>query len=255
MILRIYGSEKSRVMGWRGSINSFSASLWPLIGGLLGTISWHLPFGVYMIGVPMGLVSYFTVPEIRDTHQRRGKEGQPIWHTLREKPVLLVIYGLMFTTYLFLYMNIIYLPGMLEKFGVTNSFHISLFLAVLGFSAGTMAIFYHKFRSALPYDGILLFSFSLWALAFIIGYLAPGKEILVLSVVIYGAGQGLTLPSGMLWVGDVISSSVLGKFSSYIATFGFLGQFAAPILFAPVAVALGLRGVYMSQLRLPCFSS
>lgn len=55
LIYNLYdGKARDSVMGWRGSTNSLSALIWPLIGGALGGISWHLPFSIYLLGIPLG---------------------------------------------------------------------------------------------------------------------------------------------------------------------------------------------------------
>ncbi|KXA95684.1 hypothetical protein AKJ65_01235 [candidate division MSBL1 archaeon SCGC-AAA259E19] len=52
-------------------------------------------------------------------------------------------------------------------------------------------------------------------------------------------------PTLMLWVGDISSPSHLGRFSSYLTTFGFLGQFFAPIFLDPVLKSLGINEVFL----------
>src|SRR5918996_1746670 len=49
------GSGRDRVMGWRTSAISLGGLAWPLVGGALGTLSWHAPFAVYLLGVPLAL--------------------------------------------------------------------------------------------------------------------------------------------------------------------------------------------------------
>ena len=45
LILNSYeGGDRDKVMGWRGSAQSFGGVIWPLIGGALGGFSWHFPF-------------------------------------------------------------------------------------------------------------------------------------------------------------------------------------------------------------------
>jgi len=48
----------------------------------------------------------------------------------------------------------------------------------------------------------------------------------------------------MVWIGDVVPVSFRGRFSSYLGTFGYMGQFLAPLLLAPVLIYLGIRGVF-----------
>lgn len=79
-ILNLFeGTQRNKVMGWRGSSNSIGGVIWPLIGGSLGIISWHLPFAAYLIGLPLALAAYFAIPE---THRDAGK---PLTDTTEKK--------------------------------------------------------------------------------------------------------------------------------------------------------------------------
>ena len=53
------------------------------------------------------------------------------------------------------------------------------------------------------------------------------------------------MPTIMVWIGDVVPPSFRGRFSSYLGTFGFIGQFLAPVLFAPILITAGLKGVFV----------
>jgi MFS family permease len=53
------------------------------------------------------------------------------------------------------------------------------------------------------------------------------------------------MPTVMVWIGDAVPQSFRGRFSAYLGSFGFIGQFMSPILFAPVLILLGLRGVFL----------
>ncbi|KXA90823.1 hypothetical protein AKJ64_05205 [candidate division MSBL1 archaeon SCGC-AAA259E17] len=86
----------------------------------------------------------------------------------------------------------------------------------------------------------------LWTAAFLTAKLAPNVALLGLAVVLYGAGQGMALPTAMVWVGDVVSERFYGRFSSYLGTFGYLGQFAAPVVYAPVLAHLGIGNLFLA---------
>ena len=127
LILNMYeGAERDRIMGWRGSAQSFGGVIWPLIGGALGGFSWHLPFAVYMLAIPIGMVAMAAVPE-PETHQQSGPrtdDATSVFKVFRERPVLLVIYGLMFFANILLYVIVIFLPQLLETFGIFSTFRI-----------------------------------------------------------------------------------------------------------------------------------
>jgi MFS family permease len=106
LILNMYdGIERDRVMGWRGSAQSFGGVIWPLIGGTLGGFSWRFPFAVYMLAIPIGLFAIAAVPEPPIQHPYRPESNGRIsvFRVFRESPVLLIIYGLMFFGNILLY--------------------------------------------------------------------------------------------------------------------------------------------------------
>jgi ACDE family multidrug resistance protein len=248
LILNIYdGDERNRLMGWRGSAQSFGGVIWPLIGGALGGLSWHLPFAVYMLAIPIGLFAMAAVPE-PTAHQQvgaRSDDGSSVFRVFRESPVLLVIYGLMFFGNLLLYVIVIFLPQLLETFGITSTFRIGLFLTAMTASGGTTAFIYGRIRSRLSYRAIVMTAVLLWAVAFGSISQASSSRIIAVSVILFGVSQGLILPTVMVWIGDTVPLSFRGRFSSYLGTFGYIGQFLSPILFAPVLILVGFKGVFL----------
>ena len=44
---------------------------------------------------------------------------------------------------------------------------------------------------------------------------------------------------------DIAPAPFFGRISSYIGTFGLMGQFLSPIIFAPVVLLLGLNNVFL----------
>jgi ACDE family multidrug resistance protein len=247
LILNMYdGVERDRVMGWRGSAQSFGGVIWPLIGGALGTLSWHLPFAVYMLAIPIGLLAIAAVREPIIQH-RSGPNSQSstsIWTIFRKSPVLFIIYGLMFFGNLLLYSIIVFLPQLLEGFGISSTFHIGLFLTAMTASGGVTAFLYGKIRSRFSYQVIVTIAVALWMLAFTTLSQATGIWVVAIAVALLGVSQGLIMPTVMVWVGAVVPPSFRGRFSSYLGTFGFIGQFLSPIVFAPVFMQFGFKGVF-----------
>lgn len=244
VILDLYeGSRRNRIMGLRASANSLGAALWPLLGGALGVVSWQLPFAVYLVGVPLGLLTLVYMPEVK---KGTGDSGGSVRSIVRGSPVLFAIYAAMLVTMLLLYVNVIYMPQLLNAAGIPSTFYVGLFLAAMGLAAAASASQFHRVRKRLDYHSILPISFLLWTVAFGLVYVSSSYWSYGLGVMLFGIGQGLMLPTVMLWIGDVVPSSFLGRFSSYLTTFGFLGQFLSPILFAPVAESLEVNGVFLA---------
>ena len=249
LILNMYeGGERDRIMGWRGSAQSFGGVIWPLIGGALGGFSWHFPFAIYMLAIPIALLAMSVVQE-PVTHHLAGPSsdnGTTVFTLLKQNPILLmIIYGLMFFANVLLYVIVIFLPQLLETFGISSTFRIGMFLTAMTGSAGVTAFIYGKIRSRFSYPTIVLTAVAIWSVAFTIISQASDSRIIAVSIALFGVSQGLILPTIMVWIGDVIPSSFRGRFSSYLGTFGFIGQFLSPILFAPILIMVGLKGVFV----------
>ena len=112
-------------------------------------------------------------------------------------------------------------------------------------SAGATAFIYGKIRSHFSYRVIVTIAVALWTVAFTTISQAPSSRMIAMAVALFGVSQGLILPTVMVWIGDVVPTSFRGRFSSYLGTFGFIGQFLSPIFFAPIFMLVGLKGVFM----------
>ncbi|MBA7618139.1 Bacillibactin exporter [subsurface metagenome] len=242
-ILNLYkGVERNKIMGWRGSANSFGGIIWPLIGGFLGGFSWHLPFAVYFLGIPLGFFALITMPE---TRKEKNQNTGSVLKVFRIKPVLFVIYGLLFLTMTLLYTIVVFLPQLLETMGISSPFYISLFLAVTALSAGLTSLMYGKIKSRLSYKMIVLIALSLWTVGFTAISQASSSVIIAASVALFGVGQGMVIPATMVWAGETVATSFRGRIISYLIAFGFIGQFSSTIIFGPVSLSFGLNGVFL----------
>lgn len=247
LILNSYeGQRRDKVMGWRGSAQSLGGIIWPLVGGALGGISWHFPFSIYLVAIPLGIAAFAAIkePVVQDKNDTGPEEELSIINVTKNSPVIFIILGLMFFSSFQLYAVVIYLPQFLERFGVTSTLDIGLFITIMGTASGAISLVYGKIRDFLSYRAISITGVLIWALAFFSMSKARVLLTIILSVLILGAGQGLIRPTVMAWIGDVVPISFRGRFSSYLGTSGYLGQFLAPILLAPALIHLGIRGVF-----------
>ncbi|MCL7418838.1 MAG: MFS transporter, partial [Halalkalicoccus sp.] len=218
----------------------------PLLGGALGTLAWQLPFGVYLLGLPLGILAALTVPDVSPTSDEGPADERSVLGILRSTPLLVAVYGLMFLTNLLLYANVVYYPPLLEGFGVETPVVISLYLSVLGLSGGVSAALYDRIRKRFAYRELAGIAFGLWTVAFVLATVASSALLAVVPMVLYGLGQGLVFPTVLLWVEELVPREYQGRFSSYVAMAGYIGQFLSPILFGPVVAGFGIRGVFAS---------
>ncbi|UCF88142.1 MAG: MFS transporter [bacterium] len=247
LILDMYeGPERNKYMGWRGTAQSLGGVLWPVLGGALGALSWHMPFGVYTLAIPIGVAAAAMIPPTPPHLAKTpgAEDHHSVWKIFVGNGVLWLIYGLIFTGSVLLYAVVIFMPQLLETFGITSTLKIGLFITAMTASAGAVSFIYGHIRSRFAYRWIVLMSVTLWTAAFGSLSLAGTGAAVIISVALFGVSQGLVMPTVMVWIGDAVPPSYRGRFSSYLGTFGFIGQFLSPILFAPVFIIGGLKAVF-----------
>jgi MFS family permease len=251
IILNLYsGDERNKIMGWQASMSSFGGFVWPLLGGILALNSWNLPFGIYLLGVPIGFLAWITIPEI----QHRPKAVQPsapvkektLSKIFRNNPIIFVIYAFGLLTMMLLYTYVTFIPQLLGKsFGITNTFIISSYLGAMGFAAAVSSLLYRRIKAKLPYKMIVLVALALWAVGFLLLSQIITEVAMIVSIVLYGIGQGIVMPMLILWIGDRIDLSFRGRIISYLTTFYFVGQFLPPVIFNPIFSAFDFNGVFL----------
>lgn len=249
-ILNSYeGENRDKVMGWRGSAQSVGGFIWPVIGGILGGLSWHLPFAVYLVAIPIGLLAVKAIPafEFKQKPEKKSNDDTSVIKIFKERPVLYAVYGLMFSCNILLYVIIIYVPQLLETTGTASTFKISLFLSALSIIGGLVSFIYGKIRSRYSYKAIVLISMVFWMIGFFSISRAEGNVMILLGITCFGTGHGMIMPTVMVWIGDLVPVAFRGRFSSYLGTFVYLGQFLSPIIFAPVFILWGMEGVFMGS--------
>ena len=253
------GQEMERALGYRSSANSAGAAVWPLVGGAAGSLAWNLPFGVYFVALPLGLVAVVTVPETRadgDGDQTASAEGEPpdadslrrrLEATLgvfRGQPALPFVYLLYFGANALLYVIVVFYPQFLAAVGVTSSFEISLYLAANGLAGGLAAAAYGRIVGRISRSTLVLAALCLWLVAFAVAVVVDTALGSVVPVVLFGLGVGIVFPSTFAWVETLAPPDRQGQFSSYVASFGYTGQFLSPLLFGPLLPFVGVRGVF-----------
>ncbi len=261
LIYNLYeGQQMDRVLGLRSGANSVGGAVWPLVGGGLGTVSWQLPFGVYLIALPLGVAAVATIPPVaRDTAASTarteassddgGTESRGVSAVVdgfRRQPALLLVYLLYFGANAFIYVIVIFYPQLLEAVGITSSLWVGLYLTVNGTAGGVAGALYGRLKSRGSARLLVLAAFVLWTVAFGTAARIRSPLGLAVPVVLFGFGVGLVFPSAFVWVEALAPDQLQGQFSSYLAMAGYVGQFVSPLFFGVFVSPFGVQGVFVA---------
>jgi MFS family permease len=258
LIYELYeGQAMERVLGYRSSANSAGAAVWPLVGGAAGSLAWNAPFGIYLVAVPLGILAATTVPETRGSSAGSGPAANGsggadgagggiggVLAVFRDRPALPLVYLLYFGANALLYVIVVYYPQLLAGIDVTASFRISLYLAANGAAGGVSAIAYDRLLGYADRSTLVFTAFVLWTAGLGIATAVGTAIAAVVPVVLFGLGIGLVFPSTFAWIEAFAPPERQGQFSSYVASFGYTGQFLSPVLFGALVPIAGVRGVF-----------
>ncbi len=257
LIYTLYeGQPMERALGYRSSANSAGAAVWPLVGGAAGTVAWNIPFGIYLVALPLGLLAVLTVPEPPERSARDGAQSSQtataglsarVRGTLavfQRHPPLILVYLLYFGANVFIYAVVVFYPRLLSTVGVTSSFSISFYLAANGVAGGVSAALYDRLLKLASRMSLITIAFLLWLLGFGTAVVVETVLGALVPVIMIGLGIGLVFPSTFALVEAFAPPDRQGQFSSYVASFGYTGQFVSPLLFGPLVSPLGIGGMF-----------
>jgi MFS family permease len=223
--------ERSNLMGLRGSSTGFGSINWPVFGGFLGIFSWHLPFAVYLLAIPLGILALVRVPDI--------KKDSPTIETQAEHAAVREycsgsVFGITLLGSVLLFTILIFVPQLLERIGISFPFFISLYVVVIMISSALAAPVYRRINR--DYTRSVLVVLVFWVTGCAIISQTGSGLVIAASVALFGIGEGLVA----LAVADRVNTSVplpfRDRINTHVRIFRFTGQVLAPVIFFPVVV-------------------
>jgi ACDE family multidrug resistance protein len=243
-LLNLYTEEElNNLKGLRGSSTAFGSINWPVIGGFLGVFSWHYPFALYLLCIPLAFLTMRVVPEI-DIREGEIKEKE-IKKNLNpvsgSKPI---IYGVTVLENILLFTILVFVPPLLEKmnisyYSVLSPFYIGFLIIFMMISSVLGSSLYLKTRE-IPSSIIIFLTLGLWTGAF--AALFQGNTLIIVSsLLLFSIGQGLYAPVVGKMI-DVFSPDGV----THLRILGLTGQFLAPLIFFPVVLLSGVTEVFLA---------
>ncbi|MEH1099443.1 MFS transporter [Micromonospora sp. CPCC 205561] len=247
------GAERDRVMGRRSTAISLGGVLFPLLGGALGGLSWHAPFGVYLVGVPLGLVTLWTLPRRRPTGKvPGGRPGPPgsMWSLLRGHPALVGIYGLQAVTSLLLYGVLVFLPLRLAEVGITETAVVAVFTSAPSLVMSIVGLGYARSRARLGHLRLLAVTLAVFTVALVTLGLAGAPVLMLVAPAVFGIGMGLAVPALTVLVAEHSPPARRGQATAMLASATFAGLFVSPLLLGAIQEVTSTRGTFLAAAAL-----
>jgi MFS family permease len=237
------GPERTRIMGIQAAAMGVGGVIFLLFGGAMATQYWRFPFLLYLLAfVVLPLV--LQLPESDQTapnHFELPDRGGPLTLPIG---VIGAIYGLTVMTMMIFYMVPVQLPFYIKAMGFGGSWEAGEAIALCTLASAIAALCYAQLKANLSFSKVLLCLFCLLASGYGILANAPSYGILILGLLIAGAGIGLLLPNLNVWLTTQTPAAQRGKILGGLTSCIFLGQFISPLVVQPIAEQVGLQSAY-----------
>ncbi|MEU9425304.1 MFS transporter [Streptomyces sp. NPDC048342] len=244
-LLGLYqGQMRDTVMGWRTTATTAGGFLYPLAAGALGNYSWHAPFAIYLIGLPLGAATLFALPRVapasENSREAKGRRGGAL-RLLREHPQVLALCGLWVATTGLMMVLAVSLPRRLDQLGIHDTLVVAMYGTVLASGAASLiGLTYAKLTARFGYAALMRIAAGSWTVALGLFAVAGHWAVLLLVPVLTGIGSGLAMPTLTVLVDRAAPAEQRGIATSLQATALFGGQFASPLLFGPLIDATSI---------------
>jgi MFS family permease len=239
------GMRRSAAMGYNASARSGGSTIYPLLGGVLATLSWRWPFALALLALPVALLVWFAL----DNPEPRGRTRLVeylggTWQTLRQGSVV-GLFGSGWAVFVIMYGAYMpYFPFVLaDRFALSPAvigLMISGRAAVNTLMAAQLGRLTHRWSERT----LLKASFALYALSMAVIPMAPTVWAMGGITLLLGVAEGLYWPSSHVLLGQMAPLAHRAGFIALNDGALKLGQTLGPLLIAGVYALWGVPGAF-----------
>lgn len=237
--------HRATAMGYNAAVLSVGTGVYPAVGGGLAIFAWYYPFFLPILSLPVALTVLLLLnnPEPRVTGSLReymAATVQSVW-----QPQVLLLFSIGVVTFVLIYGPFLaYLPFLIERSFGASSLVIGLVVSATSLSTAVAAFWIGALTRRFGSESLVKFSFLLYAVALAGMPLAPNLAMLAIPVVIFGAANGINIPS---FLTILIGFTPIEHRAAFMSLNGMvlrLGQTLGPILAGLVVAVVGIEGSF-----------
>ncbi len=222
------GAEQERVMGYNGSVLSIGTASYPAIGGLLASVAWYMPFYVFFLALPLGLLVYLTLPEPVPAPVGEAESGT--WAGMANRRTLSLM-GITIVTFILLYGSYLtFFPQFLSDQYGASSARIGAYLSLMSVSTAALSYYAGAIMRRMGHVRPVALAFLFYALSFFLMGFVRHAIVIYFAVICFGIGQGLNLPSLQVMVLGSVPHGMKASVSALYASTLRIGQSIGPVL-------------------------
>jgi len=245
------GAVRRKWLAWQNAIGSLLATGLIIVGGILGSISWHGPFAMYALAVPifLAVLAFTWEPEPQAEEQESGGET-PINAPFPVAAMALVYAVTLFGSIIF-FIEVLQLGLVMSSIGLGSPDVIGLVSAGAGFALPLGAYLLGRAKELrvgyLFATALAFFAGSFW----ILGH-ATNLSGIVMGACLAQFACGITFPLLITWCQSKLHFGVRARGVGLWTSFFFIGQFASTTLVSLFTGPAGGIGGVMVVFAIVC---
>ncbi|MEM8860107.1 MAG: MFS transporter, partial [Chloroflexota bacterium] len=234
------GDELNRFLGYQGAFIGLGGMLFLLIAGFLAELGWEYPFLIHLFAFILipGVIIAIQEPENVKANQMVEDAVRLPWGKLW--PIFVTAFIGMVVFFIFP----VQIPFYLAEGGDVTTSQVGLALSINTLASIFFALTFQWLKSRLSFKAIFAIIFATFALNHLIVSFSSTYLVVMIGLIVGGAGIGLFPPNNAGWLAAMTPAAVRGKAVGLMTSVLFLGQFFSPILTQPVVNRFGLSGMF-----------
>jgi len=225
------GEKRTALMGYNASILSIGTAAYPALGGFIATFGWQYIFYLPLLALPLGLFVIFGLknPEPKD-HQGIGEYFRRIWKNINQRSVWglflvnMLVFILLYGSYL------TYFPILLSERLMASSVQIGLMMSIMSLVTAATSSQLGRINKRFQSKTILLMGAGFYFLSMLSLLISQSWIQVVVSVIVFGLGHGLLVPSIQNLLVGFASIKERAAFMSVNSMVLRIGQTIGPLL-------------------------
>lgn len=220
-----------------------SEALFPVAGGFLLALAWYAPFGLQLFTLPLAVVAWFVLPDIRKSKSAKGAEtpAESVW----KAPAIVGVQILAAARFIFKFSVLTYTPVLaVDQVGMSAAL-LGQLVGVSSALAAITALLSERLASRLRSSEMILACMLLIAVSLVLFGLADSVWMVAIGLLIYGVQDGVYGVAHNVLVNEMAPGGSRMAYVGLTGTVRNIGKFAAPLVFGAATLALPISTTFL----------
>ena len=234
------GEPRSKFLGLQSAFMSISGVLFLPLGGALTELSWHGPFIIYVLSIPIAVLAWLKLREPNRENSINTKSQEP-FPIVSVALICLTIHVLSIA----LYVYVVQWSFLAREVFKASSFQLSWVGALMMVASAGVGLTFSKFAAPARLWVIYAISFLLMGVGYVMIALAPTLWLAIPGLIVAGLGSGLFMPNSSLEVMARVSPATRGRAIGLLTASIFAGHFLSPLVTQPIVKSQGVAASFV----------